>query len=105
MANRKRSLVRRHAGTGLTAGSGGTLDVDLSELSAKTTPVMADKVALVDSDDDSSKIATLTNCLKILGETAAGAAADRQSAACLEAGGVRPQARFGTHGDDRGKAE
>jgi hypothetical protein len=50
--------------------------VDLSELTPKTTPVMADKVALVDSDDDSSKIATLTNCLKILGETAAGAAAD-----------------------------
>ena len=73
MANRPRSLVRRHAGTGLEAGSGGTLDVDLNELSAKTTPVMADSVALVDSEDsNASKKATLTNCLKILGETAAG---------------------------------
>jgi hypothetical protein len=62
----------RHAGVGLAAGSGGTLDVDLNELTAKDTPVMADSVALVDSDDDSSKIATLTNVLKILGETAAG---------------------------------
>ena len=75
MANRPRSLVRRPAGTGLEAGSGGTLDVDLNELSAKTVPVMADSVALVDSSDNSSKVATLTNCLKILGETAAGVAA------------------------------
>lgn len=72
MTNRPRSLVRRHAGVGLDAGSGGTLDIDLNELSAKTVPVMADLVALVDSSDDSSKKATLTNCLKILGETAAG---------------------------------
>jgi len=74
MANRPRSLVRRHAGTGLEAGSGGTLDVDLYELTAKTTPVMADSFAIVDSDDNSSKKATLTNALKILGETAAGTA-------------------------------
>jgi hypothetical protein len=73
MANRPRSLVRRHAGTGLEAGSGGTLDVDLYELTEKTTPVMADSVGLVDSADDSSAKATLTNVLKILGETAAGA--------------------------------
>lgn len=72
MANRPRSLIRRHAGTGLEAGSGGTLDVDLNELTNKAVPVMADSVAIVDSDDDSSKKATLTNVLKILGETAAG---------------------------------
>lgn len=72
MANRPRSLVRRHAGTGLEAGSGGTLDVDLYELTEKTVPVMADSVSLVDSADDSSAKATLTNVLKILGETAAG---------------------------------
>lgn len=75
MANRPRSLVRRHAGTGLEAGSGGTLDVDLYELTEKTTPVMADSVGLVDSADDSSAKATLANIQKILGETAAGAAA------------------------------
>lgn len=74
--NRPRSLVRRHAGTGLEAGSGSTLDVDLSELDPKTAPVMADSVSLVDSEDgDASKIATLTNVQKILGETAAGVAA------------------------------
>ena len=70
--NRPRSLIKRNAGVGLDPGSGQTLDLDLNELSAKTTPAMADSVALVDSDDDSSKKATLTNCLKILGETAAG---------------------------------
>jgi hypothetical protein len=74
MANRPRSLVRRHAGTGLDAGSGGTLDVDLFELTEKTTPVMADSVGIVDSSDDSSAKSTLTNVLKILGETAAGTA-------------------------------
>lgn len=72
MPNRPRSLMGRHAGKGLSTGSGGTLDVDLAELDAKTAPVMADSVALVDSDDDSSKVATLINCLKILAETAAG---------------------------------
>lgn len=75
MGNRPRSLVGRQAGVGLSAGSGGTLDVDLNELSAKTVPVMADSVALVSSDDNSSKKATLTDCLKILGETAAGSQA------------------------------
>lgn len=70
--NRPRSLIGRKAGVGVAPGSGGTLDVDLSELGAKTAPVMADLVALVDSSDDSSKKATLANCLKILGETAAG---------------------------------
>jgi hypothetical protein len=59
----------------LEAGSGGTLDVDLYELTEKTTPVMADSVGLVDSADDSSAKATLTNVLKILGETLAGAKA------------------------------
>lgn len=72
MANRPRSIWARAAGIGLTAGSGGGQDLDLNELTAKDTPVMADSVALVDSSDDSSKKATLTNCLKILGETAAG---------------------------------
>jgi hypothetical protein len=74
--NRPRSLVRRHAGTGLEAGSGSTLDVDLSELTPKTVPVMADSVAGIDSEaSDASVIMTLTNCLKILGETAAGSQA------------------------------
>jgi hypothetical protein len=73
VANRPRSLMNRQAGTGLVAGSGNTLDVDLSELPAKTTPIMADSVGLIDSEDsDASSKATLTNVLKILGETAAG---------------------------------
>lgn len=72
-ANRPRSLIGRHAGKGLTAGSGGTLDVKLSELDAKDTPIMADSVTILDSEDSStSKVATLTNVQKILGETAAG---------------------------------
>jgi len=66
----------RHAGVGLSTGSGGTLDVDLWEIDAKTGIKMADSVGLVDSDDgDSTKIATLTEVQKILGETAAGVAA------------------------------
>ncbi len=73
MANRPRSLMGRHAGVGLKTGSGGTLDVDLSELDSKTAPVMADSVAGIDSEaSDASVIMTLTNILKILGETAAG---------------------------------
>ena len=71
--NRPRSLIKRNAGVGLEPGSGQTLDVKLSELTGKDVPVMADSVALVDSEaSDASKKATLTNCLKILGETAAG---------------------------------
>ena len=76
MANRPRSLVRRHAGTGLDAGTGGTLDVDLSELTAKTDPVMADSFSGIDSEAGNASVKfTLTNALKILGETAAGSAA------------------------------
>lgn len=72
--NRPRSLIGRKAGVGLTAGSGGTLDVDFSELDPKTVPIMADSVAGIDSEaSDASVKMTLTNCLKILGETAAGA--------------------------------
>ena len=71
--NRPRSLIKRNAGVGLEPGSGQTLDLKLSELTGKDVPVMADSVALVDSEaTDASKKATLTNCLKILGETAAG---------------------------------
>jgi len=76
MANRPRSIWARAAGKGLTAGSGGTQDVDLSELDAKTVPVMADSVAGIDSEaSNASVIMTLTNILKILGEAAAGSAA------------------------------
>jgi hypothetical protein len=76
MANRPRSLVRRYSGVGLAPGSGNTTDIALTELPAKTTPIMADSVALIDSEaTNASSKATLTNCLKILGETAAGSAA------------------------------
>jgi hypothetical protein len=85
MANRPRSLIGRHAGVGLDPGSGGTLDLDVSELTAKTVPVMADSMVIVDSDDDSSKKATLTNTLKILGETAAG---DKTTSGLTEIDGV-----------------
>lgn len=71
--NRPRSLIGRKAGVGLSAGSGGTLDVDLQELTPKTAPVMADSVSGVDSEaSDASVIMTLTDVQKILGETAAG---------------------------------
>lgn len=84
--NRPRSLVRRHAGTGLEAGSGGTLDVDLSELDPKTAPVMADSVAGIDSEaDDASVLMTLTNCLKVMGETLVG---DKATSSLSEVDGV-----------------
>lgn len=84
--NRPRSLIKRNAGVGLEPGSGQTLDVKLSELTGKDVPVMADSVALVDSEaTDASKKATLTNCLKILGETAAG---DKATSSLSEVDGV-----------------
>lgn len=71
--NRPRSVMSRQAGVGLTAGSGRTLDVDLSELDPKTTPIMADSVAGIDSEASGASVSfTLTNMQKILGETAAG---------------------------------
>ena len=45
--NRPRSLVGRHAGIGLAPGSGGTLDVDLSELGAAAVDVAADSLPII----------------------------------------------------------
>lgn len=53
--NRPRSLIRRQAGVGLTAGSGGTLDVDLDELSAAEVDVANDAIPIIDASDDGSK--------------------------------------------------
>ena len=54
MANRPRSLWARAAGLGLTAGSGGTQDVDLNELPAVDADVATDSLAVIDATDDSS---------------------------------------------------
>ena len=79
MANRPRSLIGRHAGKGIAPGSGGTLDVDLSELDAKTgDPVGADSATIVDSEDSSiSKKITFTLIAELLAGvgTASGLAA------------------------------
>lgn len=86
MFNRPRALTQRQAGAGLDTGSGNTLDLALSELDPKTAPVMADSVAIVDSEDgDASKIATLTNVQKILGETLVG---DKATSSLSEVDGV-----------------
>lgn len=70
-----RGKIHRVAGVGLDPGTGQSLDVDLSELTPKTTPVMADSVAGIDSEASNVSVRfTLTNALKILGETAAGTA-------------------------------
>lgn len=53
--NRPRSLALRHAGVGLDPGSGGTLDVDLNELTAATVDVAADSIPIIDATDDGSK--------------------------------------------------
>ena len=68
MANRPRSLIGRHAGKGIAPGSGGTLDVDLEELDAKTgDPVGADSVAIVDSENtDATALTTLTKIAVLL---------------------------------------
>ncbi len=52
--NRPRSLMGRQAGVGLAAGSGGTLDVDLNELSAVDADVASDSIPVIDATDDST---------------------------------------------------
>jgi hypothetical protein len=68
MANRPRSLVGRNAGVGLDAGSGGTLDIDLYELTAKTNdPVGADSAAIVDSENSNvTRLSTFTKIAAML---------------------------------------
>jgi hypothetical protein len=68
MANRPQSIFIRAAGTGLEPGAHRSLNLDLEELTVKATPVLADSVALIDSEAANvSKVATLTSIQSVIG--------------------------------------
>jgi hypothetical protein len=73
MATNPHSLKGYLGAVASIVGVGATGTFDPTEFSAKAVPIAADKAVIQDTEDvDAPKVATLTNCQKILGEIAAG---------------------------------
>lgn len=77
--NRPRSLIGRHAGVGLKAGSGGTLDVDLNELDTVVVDPSGDFVTLVTAAGLSKKVAIVDLIALVTGSGLVASAAGVQS--------------------------